>query len=313
MPRHGPSPQAWQEAVAADGTRLAWRADGPRDATRGRHPLVLCNGIACDDAYWSRVLVPLAEKRTVVRWDYRGHGHSAVPDDPARATMAEVVEDLAAVLAASGAVEPVLVGHSFGVQVILEAVRQLPLRAAGLIAIAGAAGRPLPAAVGASLPAIESFRRTFPEVADRCWRALWTGRRVVGVGRLTGGLADATPDDVLAGYVEHVRGLDLATLSEMFRAMQGHDASDVADHLDVPLLVVAGTRDGLARLAAMRELALRAPDGELVVVPGAAHTLPVEAPQAVLNALVPFLRRLDQVPAYTEASGPLQPASARAG
>lgn len=284
--------RGWQEAVASDGTTLAWRMDGP-PARTGRRPVLLCNGIACDDAYWSRLLLPLTRERVVVRWDYRGHGRSATPSDPSRTTMDEIVDDLATVLAATRLEAPVLVGHSFGVQVMLEALRHPDLGPCGLVAVAGSAGRPLPAAAGASLPLLEGLRRSFPAAAGALWRGIWTGRRVVPVARLAGGLRASTPPDVLGSYVAHAHGLDLATLSGMFRAMQGHDAIAAADHLDVPLLVIAGARDGLARLSAVRELALRAPDGELVIVPGAAHTLPVEAPDAVLEVLLPFLAQLD--------------------
>lgn len=81
----------WQRAVSFDGTGLAWRSDGP---DTGGATVVLCNGIACSDAYWQALVPLLADDRRVVRWDYRGHGRSESPADPRQAGIDAVVRDL---------------------------------------------------------------------------------------------------------------------------------------------------------------------------------------------------------------------------
>jgi pimeloyl-ACP methyl ester carboxylesterase len=54
--------------------------------------------------------------------------------------------------------------------------------------------------------------------------------------------------------------------------------------LTMPVTVVAGERD--ERYVALGErLAAALPDGELTVVPGAGHALPLEAPAAVAAAI----------------------------
>ncbi len=60
--------------------------------------------------------------------------------------------------------------------------------------------------------------------------------------------------------------------------------------LTMPALVIAGERD--AKFVAIAErLAAALPDAELVIVPGAGHQLPLEAPEAVARELERLLAR----------------------
>lgn len=296
-----PAPSAetvWRRCAAQDGTEIAWRADGP--AAAAALPVVLCNGIACDDGYWSDLVPLLAGERRTVRWCYRGHGASGSPADPAAVDVGTVVDDLAAVLDAARLPAAVLVGHSYGVQVVLEAARRLPGRVLGVVAVAGSAGHPLPASIAAlTLPLIGGLVARSPELTRSLWHGVWGGDRAYWMVRAVGGTSRSAPREVLRDYCRHVDGLDLPAFAQMIAAMQAHDASDVLDVLDVPLLAVAGDADGVTPLATMRALALRAADGELVVLPGASHTLPAEQPERLAAELLAFLERLDTAAAAT--------------
>ena len=280
----------WRYLRAADGTRLAWRLDGRGEGV----PVVLLNGIACSDAYWPVLADVLGAARPVLRHDYRGHGRSEAPLDRDAVDVGTLVADLCLVLDAAAVGAAVLVGHSFGVQVALETARRHPDRVAGVVALAGAGGHPLPPLVDRARRAATSLARRRPEVAQQWWQRVWGGEEIYWASRLIGGASRLTPAETLGEYFAHVRHMDMPTLSRMFAHMQEHDASDVVADLSVPLLAVAGGRDRLTPLAVMRDLALRAPDGTLVVVPAAAHTLPADDPGAVAAALHPFLVRVDE-------------------
>ncbi len=94
------------QAVAADGTRIAYDA-------AGSGPLLLfVHGITENRSVWDPVVERLQVDFTCARLDVRGHGDSDAPGDYDALTMAG---DLAAATDAVGATdEPVIVGHSFG-------------------------------------------------------------------------------------------------------------------------------------------------------------------------------------------------------
>lgn len=295
----GAGERGWCHTTSTDGTTIAWRADGPEDAGLERTAVVLCNGIACSTGYWRELPARLATDRRVVQWDYRGHGRSGAPAS-GRVDVDQLMDDLAAVLAAGDVSRAVIVGHSFGVQVALEATRRWPDRVAAVVAVAGAAGAPLPAnttrpRVG-PIDLLGRLHARTPSRAGRAWRAWWRSPLTDLLARAVGGTSQAVPRPIMRSYYEHVSTRDVGVLLAMVHTMQAHDATDVVPALRVPLVVLAGDADRLTPLPAMAGLALAAPDGELVVCHGATHTLPAEHPQWVADQLQPLLERLDAEP-----------------
>src|SRR3954468_20571385 len=95
-------------ALGRDGTRIYVRKrEGPSPVTA-----VLSDGIACDGFIWKYLWDDLARTVSVAHWNYRGHGRSATPVDPAAVELAEHARDLDAVRHAVGDPEVVLFGHS---------------------------------------------------------------------------------------------------------------------------------------------------------------------------------------------------------
>jgi pimeloyl-ACP methyl ester carboxylesterase len=90
---------------AADGTTIAYAqaGDGP--------PLVLVHGITESHRAWDPIFPALTDRWRVIAVDLRGHGDSDRHDPYDPITMAG---DVAAVVAAAGVVDPLVVGHSLG-------------------------------------------------------------------------------------------------------------------------------------------------------------------------------------------------------
>src|SRR3954471_3749926 len=109
-------------AAGRDGTRIHVRH---RECASGASPVtaILCDGIACDGFIWKYLWDDLARLMSVAHWNYRGHGRSALPEDPAALELADHAHDLDAVRRAIGDGPVVLFGHSMGCQVALEGYR----------------------------------------------------------------------------------------------------------------------------------------------------------------------------------------------
>jgi pimeloyl-ACP methyl ester carboxylesterase len=285
----------WLHTDSVDGTRIAWTLSQAASMDPyHRTPVMLCNGIACSDAYWFGVVPELLKTRGVVRWDYRGHGRSDNPVDRAAVGVDACVDDLESVLEAADLPRVVLVGHSFGVQVVLEAAHRFPERFPAVVCIAGSASRPLSrgqdrAAGENVLLALRRFLHNTPRLASRTWDSVWDSSAVGLIARLVGGTTSAVPHEIMNAYFAHVRDRDPQLLLDMMSAMQEHDAEAAVLALTVPLLVLAGDRDRLTPLSVLTEMALAAPKGELAVGHGAAHTLPAERPEWVAREILRFL------------------------
>lgn len=297
-PSPAPSPMlGWQRVRSHDGTAIAWRVDGPEDAPT----VVLCNGIACDDVYWADVWPLLAEQVRVVRWHYRGHGLSENPRNREEVIISSVVRDLLEVLEASRTESAVLVGHSYGVQVICETFRSTPSVVDGLVAVAGAYGHPLGTVLGRNtgamvFPLLELAMWPAPSATKRLLKLGFRSPIAYWAGRAIGGIGPQAPRETMDRYFQHLAELDPDVLLRMFRAMQEHTSEDVLPEIDVPTVILAGGRDGMTPAKLSQQMAEAVPAARLIELPDATHVLPAEEPAVVAREVLATVARTTEGP-----------------
>lgn len=115
-------------ATASDGTPLAYTLAG-----EGSPALVFIHGWMCDQSFWAAQVPAFAATHTVVTLDLAGHGLSGVTREgwPLMA----FGTDVQAVVERLGLERVILVGHSMGGPVALEAARLMPDRVLGVVAV----------------------------------------------------------------------------------------------------------------------------------------------------------------------------------
>lgn len=158
-------------ARAGDGLAVAYDVRG-----QGKVTVVLVHCWACDRSFWKEQVEPLARRYRVVTLDLGGHGASGA--DRARWTVAGLGGDVQAVVLALKLEQVVLVGHSMGGPVALDAARRMPGRVLGIVVVDSLhdVERPVPREMAGKLAALyeEDFpgtmssmvQRMFPPTAD---------------------------------------------------------------------------------------------------------------------------------------------------
>jgi pimeloyl-ACP methyl ester carboxylesterase len=101
----------------------------------GRPPIVFVHGFACAHTDWSAQITHLSPRHQTIAVDLRGHG--ATPGTPAECSIERFGADVAEVMRELGVVPAVLVGHSMGCRVAVEAALQVPDRTAGVVLVDG--------------------------------------------------------------------------------------------------------------------------------------------------------------------------------
>ena len=91
----------------------------------------------------------------------------------------------------------------------------------------------------------------------------------------------------------------------MLSAAGQHSADDLLPSIAAPVLVVAGGRDGFTPPDRSRAMAEAIPGAELLEIPNASHTAPIERPHLVDWTIRDFLRRRIDVTAE-EISAPIK-------
>jgi pimeloyl-ACP methyl ester carboxylesterase len=115
-------------ATAADGAPVAYTLAG-----EGSPALVFIHGWMCDQSFWAAQVPAFAATHTVVTVDLPGHGASGMVREgwPLMA----FGSDVRAVIEQLGLERVILVGHSMGGPVALEAARLMPERVVGIVAV----------------------------------------------------------------------------------------------------------------------------------------------------------------------------------
>lgn len=252
-------------------------------------PVLLLAGTGYAGSTWPSSFVgPLAERFSVITFDYRGTGRT--PGTPEPYSTRLFAADAAELVRTLGLGPAHVVGHSMGGRVAQwlaidhpDTMRRLVLAASG----PGPIRRDLPHLTGippsVCLALVEKgyhgyidgqirstfftpeFRESDPATVDALVDAFWENR---------GGLAD---------YLSHVI------------ARQGHDTVDRLSEITQPTLVLVGERDTHAggtgsHVEQSRYLAEHLPNATFQLVPDAAHGYFWQCPTTVVPLIADFLR-----------------------
>ncbi|CAB3756788.1 alpha/beta fold hydrolase [Paraburkholderia solisilvae] len=237
--------------------------------------LTFIHQLGGDLSIWDQLAGYFRNNYTVLRYDVRGHGQSAAPAAPC--TVADLSNDLAALLDALGAAHTHVVGMSLGGAI----AQQFALDHASRVD---------------TLTLADTFAFTAPEA-----RSIWDQRadaaRRDGVASLMPASLERwlTPDFRRAHpeVVEQIRDVYVHTSVEGFAlvcaALRDFDVRDRLSAIRAPTLAVAGRHDTGTPPAATQAIsdAVRGARFELL---DAAHLAPIEQSQRFAGLLETFLQ-----------------------
>lgn len=244
-------------------------------------PVVLLHALAVPAGMWAgprRDLAALGHR--VLAPDQRGYGR--IPLGPAGPSLDVLVDDLARRLDAAGVDRAALAGCSMGGYLAMAFLRRHPDRvgALALLGTRASADGPAERAERAGFARLVLDERTRPAVL------------AAAVPKLLGAGTRAARPDVVDRVAALVAGTAAETIAWCQRAAADRPDSTALLHAaGLPAVVVAGAEDELVSPAEAERLAAALPGAELVVVPGAGHLTPVEAPGAVTAAIAGLLAR----------------------
>ncbi|MCJ2059849.1 alpha/beta hydrolase [Methylobacterium sp. J-048] len=224
--------------------------------------LILLPGFMTDPDLWADILPRLAPLGPIRHGDL---SQDATIDAMASRVAAEAPERFA------------LVGFSMGGYVARAMARLAPERVRALVLIATSARADTPAQARRKAAAVENVRRQ--------------GFSGLSRAAILGSVhPDRTGDEAL---IARIRQMGDRLGGDVFLRQAGQGRASDLDRLGAiacPTLVVAAAQDGLRSLDEARELQAGIPGAALTVIDGSGHMLPMEAPDVLAGAIVPFLR-----------------------
>jgi pimeloyl-ACP methyl ester carboxylesterase len=256
--------------VEGAGVSLAYIEQGEGD------PVVLVHGTGVGHALWEEVLAALGGRRRAIAYDRRAYGSSDAPDPYRGSTVAEQAEDAAALIAGLEAAPAVVCGHELGALVALDLLWRHAELVAGAVLV-----EPPVLALSIEGPAVVSSLREAIEEGAREADDPATGAADAYLGATAG---EAAFDLLGLERTEAARASGRALAADLVAAPTYAFGRRDLRTLDAPVAVLAGTRSGRVRRAVARELAGLLPEATLHE-PEAGHLVPIEAPDAVADAI----------------------------
>lgn len=249
-------------------------------------PVVLSCGLCTTCENFRPQVEPFAEAGArVILWDYRGHGRSESPDDPAAYSLDHVLDDLGRVLdwAAPGQAA-VIGGASFGGLASLHFAYRNPERARALLLIGAGPGFKNPDALARWKELNERSVAFFQEQGLAAFVASRASETLIG---LRPGLpaaktaARAIADQNPVGLEHFIRQI-ITPVTPII---------DELSEIDVPAQVVVGEKDA-AYLRAADLMTARLPRAQRETIPGGGHIVNIDSSDAFNTAAVRFLREI---------------------
>jgi 3-oxoadipate enol-lactonase len=247
-------------------------------------PVVLLHGLGgTGAAIWKNQAETLARDSQVVVPDLRGAGASPKPPGPY--SLQDFVDDLHALVERLELAPVALVGHSFGGSIVLAYGARHPEHVRAVVG------------VGAPTELPDQNREGMRTRADTVEaQGMAAVAETVATNAMAPSFREARPDEFRA-YVELLASADPGGYAATCRTIAELDIGDDLPRIAAPVLLVGGDSDGVAPPDANRRNAKRIPAGSYVEIGDCGHIIPWEKPEALLEAVRPFLLGAARVPA----------------
>ncbi|MEM9783323.1 MAG: alpha/beta hydrolase [Pseudomonadota bacterium] len=241
--------------------------------------VVLLHGVGLRAEAWGAQLDAFP-RCCIVAPDLPGHGQSAVLQGPSRLgaytdRIARLIEVLDAPV--------VLLGHSMGAMIALDLAARRPELCRGVAALNAIFRRPpqAAAAIRARSRALAGALSEGGAVDPSATLARWFGTDL-----------ESAPARACGAWLRSAPRAGYSAAYAVFAEEDGPSDRALAT-LSCPALFLTGAQDPNSTPAMSKAMAALVPDGEAVVVTGAAHMMPMTHPTAVNATLAAFLDRCE--------------------
>lgn len=253
--------------VSADGTSIHYSSAGT-----GTPALVFVHGWCCDESYWRYQVPYFAGRYTVVTVDLAGHGSSAAGRD--RYTMEAYGEDVAAVVDTLGLDSVILVGHSMGGRVNLEAALRLPGRVLALVGV----------------DTYQDFEMQFPQAQVEQFLTAFSGDFAATTRGYVKTLFPATADSALVRtIIADMAAAPPAVGIGSMRSALTYDPVSTLNKLDLPVYCINSDRYPANEAAGKRH----AKSYQVALMPGLGHFVMLEDPETFNDLLDATIRSIE--------------------
>lgn len=277
-----------------DGVRLYYSVEGPV----GAPALLFCYGLVCSKLQWKYQMEEFKKTHRVVYMDYRAHGQSSRPEDPQSVTIENCARDLLELLDELKIPSATVLGHSLGVNIILDLYRLAPKRVKGLVLANGTPKDPFETMfhhnfLQVAFPLVHRAQSLFPDLLQKFWRSQGTNPVNQYFVALAGFNPKYAKREDINEYLRLTSTVDLDVFLHLLSDFMRYDATHWLQDVACPTLVLAGARDLITPPLNQRLFAGLIPGADYQEIPEGSHCPQMEKADLVNELLGAFFRRVE--------------------
>lgn len=283
-----------------DGTRIFYVSNfNPKEYDPSRPLIVFCYGLLCNFAHY-KYQIPYFEERDyqILMHDYRGH-FSSSQSEIATCTFDNFANDLAELLSSLGALDNVhLVGHSMGVNVVLEVARKFPELSSSLTLISGAVVPPQDVMFDSNImdlafPLIEKVKHAQPKFFSYFWKNAYKNP-LAQVFIWDGGFNKKQVSlKYIQTYMKKISELPEEMFFHLLKIMHDHDIIVDLEKIQIPTLIIGGDKDKIIPNYLQLMLHKYLKNSELYIVKDGSHVPQADFPETINERIDRFIARLN--------------------
>ncbi len=275
---------------AVDGVKLYYSWEGPKDAPT----ILFCYGLVCSTLQWKYQLAYFRKNYRVLYMDYRGHNNSDAPVDFTTVTLKNLGRDLATLLDELKLGPVPAVGHSLGVNAILELYRQYPDKVSKMALLSGTPKDPFETMFQHNFlqPTFNLVRRLYfsaPELVKQVWKLQSINPiNQEFIARAGFNKKYAKQEDINE-YLRVTGTINVGVFMQLLSDFTNYNACYWLEDIKLPTLVIGGKQDKITPIQQQQILHKLIPNSELHVLPEGSHNAQLEFPDRVNAMLEEFI------------------------
>jgi pimeloyl-ACP methyl ester carboxylesterase len=278
-----------------DGTSLYYELRGSGQG----EPIIFIYGIACLINHFRPQVNYFSNFYRTVVYDLRGHQKSQ-KGPVENLTISSLSKDLLSMMDYLKIKKAHLIGHSFGVPILIDFAAANPERVSSLVLINGFSKNPIKNMFGLNIvePFFHFLKKKYSE-APSIWNYIWqqsiNNPLAIQLSALAGGFnLKLTSLKDIEIYVKGVAHMDLEVFLTLFEDMMNFDGDQLLPKINAPTLVISGEKDMVTPESFQKEMALKIPHGIFMRVPYGSHCTQFDFPDYINLTIEKFYSSLEE-------------------
>lgn len=278
-----------------DNVRLFYSVEGNPQG----EPLLFCYGLVCSKLQWKYQMDEFRKTHRVIYMDYRGHGQSANPEDPTTATIEQSARDLVDLLEELKIPKAVVLGHSLGVNIILDLYRLAPQKVKALVLANGTPKDPFETMfhhnfIQVMFPLVRKAKSLAPDLLKKFWQTQGSNPINMEFVALAGFNQKYAKREDIKEYLRLTSTVDLDIFLNLLEDFMKTDCTHWLHQVKAPTLVIAGERDLITPPKNQRIFGKLIPKAQFELIREGSHCPQMEQANLVNKILYEFIEGLDK-------------------